>query len=285
MDHVLEELVASEEGFDEEGKEAVTGWMNALQQLSLSLFPAGRSQDDIRRVYFAIKLNAFNVKKSEGSAAFASGLYPTLALFNHSCDPNCGIQYMPNAKIRLVALRDIAAGEELTIAYTKPYERKSVRQATLKKNFFFTCNCTACQNDVDLGPADASLADVIEHSIDMSEKITAFDSLSVPLVPCANAILELGMTLRGHQQLTSDHALWLLERFTTPDGHLNLVKSHSADGEWEALLFFVDLAESQGRLALRSQLAMNALMILQKLFIEGPPPHIFPYASYLASKI
>ena len=38
-------------------------------------------------------------------------------LINHSCNPNCGLVYR-NGRIRLVAIKEIAKGEELTFDYS-----------------------------------------------------------------------------------------------------------------------------------------------------------------------
>jgi hypothetical protein len=56
-----------------------------------------------------------DVYKGEGRAAIALGL---TSLVNHSADPNCDfVRYIEALAIDLFALRDIAAGEELTFDY------------------------------------------------------------------------------------------------------------------------------------------------------------------------
>ena len=50
-------------------------------------------------------------------------------LFNHSCEPNCGIKN----KLKIVAMRDIESGEEVTIDY-----------AMMESSVYsFKCNCGA----------------------------------------------------------------------------------------------------------------------------------------------
>lgn len=50
-------------------------------------------------------------------------------LFNHSCEPNCGIK----DKLKIVAMRDIEPGEEVTIGY-----------AMMEfSDYSFNCNCGA----------------------------------------------------------------------------------------------------------------------------------------------
>jgi hypothetical protein len=67
-------------------------------------------------------------------------LYYLASFLNHSCAPNCMIQTTKTTKIRLVALRPIKDGEELTIAYkTGPGTHKF-----LKTTYGFRCQCEIC---------------------------------------------------------------------------------------------------------------------------------------------
>ena len=49
--------------------------------------------------------------------AEGSALFSTLSCFNHSCVPNCKVQFFENNKAVVTALRHIEADEELTISY------------------------------------------------------------------------------------------------------------------------------------------------------------------------
>ncbi|XP_002740933.1 protein-lysine N-methyltransferase SMYD4-like [Saccoglossus kowalevskii] len=82
-----------------------------------------------------------------------SGLYPTMSLVNHSCDPvvtrNC---YGETCVVR--AIRNIYKGEEITdnYGYLYPVHDKSERQTRLKWQYFFECKCDACVHDWPLYP-------------------------------------------------------------------------------------------------------------------------------------
>ena len=66
-----------------------------------------------------------------------------LSRFNHSCKPNvCHAFADPNE--RVYAVRDIKAGEELCTYYVNPVQSMEVRQASLQRNYGFTCNCEIC---------------------------------------------------------------------------------------------------------------------------------------------
>lgn len=81
-----------------------------------------------------------------GPGAETGGVYPEICLINHSCRPNCHNSWdetTDTGRETIHAIRDILAGEELTISYDKggPSE---IRQAALKAAFGFDCTCDLC---------------------------------------------------------------------------------------------------------------------------------------------
>ncbi|ESK87070.1 n-lysine methyltransferase smyd2-like [Moniliophthora roreri MCA 2997] len=107
---------------------------------------------------------------------------PLAALLNHSCDPNVvavfpGVSSNENKKdeprMEVVALRDIAPGEEILTAYVDVTLPRRLRQKALKETYFFTCRCSLCgglppsrladandQMDVDEGVATPSKSEI-----------------------------------------------------------------------------------------------------------------------------
>ena len=82
------------------------------------------------------------------SRKLGSGLYTTLGLINHSCNPStyrsfCGINSVARA------VKPIKKGEEVSISYSVTYGvvRRRERQQHLGENFYFRCMCIACVND------------------------------------------------------------------------------------------------------------------------------------------
>ncbi|KAK0940161.1 hypothetical protein LTR29_008214 [Friedmanniomyces endolithicus] len=64
-----------------------------------------------------------------------------LGWLNHSCTPNVEVSESPNPKtFNVHAILNIAEGEELTIAYTSPYQTWGERNEALR----FACKCSAC---------------------------------------------------------------------------------------------------------------------------------------------
>ena len=74
-----------------------------------------------------------------------AGLYPTAALFNHSCDPNI-VRCNVGRRMVSVASRDIKRGEEISDCYGLPWYSMSrqSRQEITSKFYKFHCQCPPC---------------------------------------------------------------------------------------------------------------------------------------------
>ena len=64
---------------------------------------------------------------------------------NHSCDPNCET-VLAEKEIHIVALRDIAAGEELTYDYGYTLDDESVEEAL--RRYPCRCGTAACRGTI-----------------------------------------------------------------------------------------------------------------------------------------
>lgn len=88
-------------------------------------------------------------KNDAGASVFiGGGLYPTVAFFNHSCDPGV-VRYFNGNVIMLRALKRIAAGEMVAENYGPMFTQvtKDERQAHLMKQYRFTCRCAPCMDN------------------------------------------------------------------------------------------------------------------------------------------
>ncbi|KPI89380.1 hypothetical protein ABL78_1506 [Leptomonas seymouri] len=81
------------------------------------------------------------------------GIYGVGCLFNHSCEPNLSVQYTASndETLSVVALRDIADGEELTISYIDTSLPHVERQQQLFEHYLFECRCTRCLHKPEEG--------------------------------------------------------------------------------------------------------------------------------------
>lgn len=74
------------------------------------------------------------------------GIYASACLINHSCLPNTHFSWNSETKRQTVhAVRDIKAGEEMTIAYDGGMPSKD-RQVFLEDHFGFDCDCHLCSS-------------------------------------------------------------------------------------------------------------------------------------------
>ncbi|KAG6379628.1 hypothetical protein JVT61DRAFT_10144 [Boletus reticuloceps] len=90
---------------------------------------------------------------------------PLAALTNHSCLPNAIVVFPRGGKTKMkesvmdvIALRDIAAGEEVLMTYVDTTLPKAQRQQVLTETYNFTCQCPLCkQSATVVDPREAVL--------------------------------------------------------------------------------------------------------------------------------
>lgn len=80
------------------------------------------------------------------------GVFETLSMINHSCNPNAfyisswdSIKKTPKASI--YALKDITKGEEITFSYVSSSQSRSGRRAEIKASWGFQCTCPRCESN------------------------------------------------------------------------------------------------------------------------------------------
>jgi len=79
-----------------------------------------------------------------GPNSEVGGVFLNIARLNHSCRPNAKHSWNKNLKQQTVyALRNISAGEEITLSYLDGGASKE-RQESLLQNFQFRCKCDLC---------------------------------------------------------------------------------------------------------------------------------------------
>ncbi|KAF5829055.1 hypothetical protein DUNSADRAFT_16639 [Dunaliella salina] len=95
---------------------------------------------------------------SEDVAQSHVGLWPHFSLLNHSCLPTC-VHYVVGSTMVVRAVRDVPAGEELTVSYLgrEDFSPASARSRLLEERFGFTCRCPRCQLESCLSSETAQL--------------------------------------------------------------------------------------------------------------------------------
>lgn len=94
------------------------------------------------RILATFFANAFKLPTRRGDVAV---VFPTISLIQHSCVPNATKDFVPEPNyLGIQALREINAGEQITLAYEDIYIPRAQRQANFKHIWGFECNCPAC---------------------------------------------------------------------------------------------------------------------------------------------
>ncbi|XP_034536700.1 histone-lysine N-methyltransferase SMYD3 [Notolabrus celidotus] len=91
-----------------------------------------------------VTCNCFTISDGELQEV-GVGLYPSLSLLNHNCRPNC-VMVFEGTNLRLRAVQDIDAGEELTISYIETLTSTDNRQKQLEEQYHFICHCQRCDS-------------------------------------------------------------------------------------------------------------------------------------------
>ncbi|KAJ7287034.1 hypothetical protein C8J57DRAFT_1460483 [Mycena rebaudengoi] len=96
-----------------------------------------------------------------GGAAY-SGLYPLISRANHDCAPSANFFFNTASFTgQLRAVRDIAAGAEITVVYGMPAAARAERRTELREHYNFVCRCATCE----LPPALAAQSDARRRAI------------------------------------------------------------------------------------------------------------------------
>ncbi|NWX34021.1 SMYD3 methyltransferase, partial [Notiomystis cincta] len=95
-------------------------------------------------LFLQVTCNCFTISNGEMQDV-GVGLYPSMSLLNHSCDPNCVIVF-EGYQLLLHSVREIQIGEELTISYVESLMPTKERQQQLGRQYCFECDCLLCQN-------------------------------------------------------------------------------------------------------------------------------------------
>ncbi|KAF9073357.1 SET domain-containing protein [Rhodocollybia butyracea] len=84
------------------------------------------------------------------------GIFPTISRVNHSCTPNSNYYFsFGTFSGELRAIRDVEAGEEITIMYVNIAAQGRVRRSWLKEDYFFACGCNTCTvSDAEAAASD-----------------------------------------------------------------------------------------------------------------------------------
>lgn len=141
---------------DEEGTTFIQGSMGNTGKLVLE--KAEEVWKEAYRLLAKTVARAQELKYTEflqGVAAYNlnnldEAIYMLQSHLNHSCEPNVHVTFDDSRLdgIKVTALTDIKANEELKVTYVNPALDVDERQAELLKNWGFICNCPRCKREL-----------------------------------------------------------------------------------------------------------------------------------------
>ncbi|XP_039770703.1 histone-lysine N-methyltransferase SMYD3 isoform X4 [Ornithorhynchus anatinus] len=129
--------------------------------------------------------NGFTISNGEMQEV-GVGLYPSMSLLNHSCDPNCVIVF-EGTSLFLRAVREIQKGEELTICYLDVLLPSQERQKQLKEQYCFACDCIRCKTqdkDVDMLAGEEPFWKEVKDAVDTVEELQSQKKWEQVLATC-----------------------------------------------------------------------------------------------------
>lgn len=137
---------------------------NKWTQLVRELTGTPLSHSTITKLFSIISSNQWEIASPmDDTQAVGCKMYLKYSRANHSCEPNSKLRRRPTLSTDMekrlyghrdklerqfekivVARRDIAAGEEITVTYWDTDLPVEERKADLLRNWHFDCNCTKC---------------------------------------------------------------------------------------------------------------------------------------------
>lgn len=128
--------------FVEEQQEAL--WKEGYSKFA-DVFPVAARDGSLSFDKFMTMMGTYNINNLD------SCIYLTQSHLNHNCDPNTSVETSLTNRaegLKVIAARDIRAGEELTTTYVNPAHTVQQRQRELRVNWGFLCNCQKCRSDL-----------------------------------------------------------------------------------------------------------------------------------------
>lgn len=112
--------------------------------------------DKLLKYYFITKTNVHSISgmsscpstnavQESSKFKIGLGLYPTAAIVNHSCVPNCILKFN-GSSIALMVVCDIILNDQLFISYGPCASKQPthLRRQMLSAEYYFVCSCKGC---------------------------------------------------------------------------------------------------------------------------------------------
>ncbi|XP_020707730.2 SET domain-containing protein SmydA-8-like [Athalia rosae] len=119
---------------------------------NIEIQPEKNEEEFMARVCSVMDTNACETAAFVGkSVTSLRGLYPMIALQNHSCRPNTRHYYNSEQILYVLATVPIKKGDEITMTYTDLFWDTKLRRGHLAATKHFFCNCSRCADPLENG--------------------------------------------------------------------------------------------------------------------------------------
>ena len=103
------------------------------------------SMQDALELFAKLEVNSFSIL-SDTFSTVGQGIYKQASVVNHSCQPNMTVSFSGREMIAM-PIKDIKAGEELTVSYVELASLAAERNDALQARYGFRCKCDRCEGD------------------------------------------------------------------------------------------------------------------------------------------
>ncbi|XP_062379810.1 histone-lysine N-methyltransferase SMYD3 [Sardina pilchardus] len=193
-------------------EEKQMGLMQLCSALQLFIQANDQSADpfpapdlDLLNLLGQVTCNCFTISDGELQEV-GVGLYPSMSLLNHDCQPNC-VMMFEGKTLYLRAITDIQPQEELTISYTDAMAPSVERRSQLEEQYHFHCQCQRCSTadkDADMLAGAEEVWGKLKEALPSLERLQ-LDQKWTELLSAGQALLE------GHAGAVPDTNVYLLQ--------------------------------------------------------------------------
>jgi len=119
----------------------VLSTLQAIYEAAPDSYKTQLSLEDYVDLYYIGETNAHTMDAIDGN-----GVFPLVAMLNHSCRPNCSYHSSDSQSTKLIVslTQPVSKGTELTVSYVELYTSVAMRMRSLRAKFGFVCDCQWC---------------------------------------------------------------------------------------------------------------------------------------------
>jgi len=100
---------------------------------------------EVLDIFGRVVTNTFNIMNDDYQN-IGVGLYLEASIIDHSCIPNANVVFS-GCQLHLRAIENIQTFSDVRISYTNLLDFTDVRKSTLRKQYYFDCDCKKCLED------------------------------------------------------------------------------------------------------------------------------------------